>query len=248
MSCSKKIVCVIPARLNSSRFPRKILCHLLGKPLLQRVWEKAQSVDLFDQVVFAIDAEETAALIDTFQGKYIFTSPSCESGTDRLIELMQNQKVEADIWVNWQADEPFINQEMVEDLLQSSHLYDADVWTLKKKILLTEEIHNPHIPKVVCDEKGNALYFSRSPIPYHRDPSLDAPTYFKHIGMYAYTKEALSKIAHSQPCELELSEKLEQLRFLHHRLSVRVHETQHEVLGIDLPEHLALAEAKLLQM
>ena len=243
---SKKIACVIPARLNSSRFPKKILSTLLGKPLLQRVWEKALSVDYFDRVVFAIDSQETASLIDSFQGEYIFTEISCESGTDRLIELMQKEKIKADIWVNWQADEPFICKQMVDDLLQTCEADDCDVWTLKKEITLSEEIRSPHIVKVVSDEKGEALYFSRSPIPYHRDTTSKSPTYFKHIGMYAYTEQALEKLAKLEPCELELTEKLEQLRFLYHRLSVRVHKTKHEVFGIDLPEHLALAESKLL--
>ncbi|MBS0649944.1 MAG: 3-deoxy-manno-octulosonate cytidylyltransferase [Verrucomicrobia bacterium] len=241
---SKKIVCVIPARLKSTRFPKKMLSMLAGKPLLQWVWEKASAISLFDEVAFAVDAEETARLIDRFHGKHIMTSEQCPSGTDRLVELMRRNLVDADIWVNWQGDEPFINEEMIQDLLQTCETDGSDVWTLKKKIEKMEMAHSPHVAKVVCDHRGFALYFSRSMIPYYRDASPgEHKLFFKHIGMYAYTREALQKISQLKPCEIELAEQLEQLRFLYNNLKIRVHETQHEVFGIDLPEHLAAAES-----
>lgn len=240
---SKKIACVIPARLKSTRFPRKMLSILKGKPLLQWVWERASAIPLFDTVTFAIDAEETAKLIDRFEGKYLMTSEACPSGTDRLVELMQRNLIDADIWVNWQGDEPFINEDMINDLLQTCETDGSDLWTLKKKIVKTEEVLSPHVAKVVCDCNGNALYFSRSQIPYYRDASPgEHKIYFKHIGMYAYTRQALQKISQLKPCEIEMAEQLEQLRFLYHNLRIKVHETQHEVFGIDLPEHLAAAE------
>lgn len=238
----KKVVCVIPARLQSTRFPRKMLCQLGGKPLLQWVWESAKQVSIFDEVGFAIDAHETQALIESFGGKWWMTSETCASGTDRLVELLQKKIVDADIWVNWQGDEPFIHNVMIEELLQECDA--ADVWTLKKKIHSLEEVHSPQFAKVVCDEKGNALYFSRSPIPFYRDSKdFETQAYYKHIGLYAFSKEALNKIAAMTPSPLEQAEQLEQLRFLHHHLRIRVHETQHEVLGIDLPEHLIKAES-----
>ncbi len=240
---SKKIACVVPARLKSTRFPRKMLSLLKGKPLLQWVWERASAVELFDSVTFAIDADETAKLIDRFGGKYIMTSEQCPSGTDRLVELMQRNLIEADIWVNWQGDEPFINGQMIRDLLQTCETDGSDVWTLKKKIVKMEEALSPHVVKVVCDSSDRALYFSRCPIPYYRDASPgERKIYFKHIGMYAYTQQALQKIAQFKPCEIEMAEQLEQLRFLYNGLRVHVHETEHEVFGIDLPEHLAAAE------
>src|SRR3972149_521987 len=107
---NKKIACIIPARLHSTRFPKKILAPLLNKPLIQWVWEAAKKVSFFDRVVFAIDSEETAKAIERFGGEYLMTSPSLKSGTERLIELMLEEKVEADIWVNWQGGEPFLNQ------------------------------------------------------------------------------------------------------------------------------------------
>jgi 3-deoxy-manno-octulosonate cytidylyltransferase (CMP-KDO synthetase) len=240
----KKIACVIPARLKSTRFPKKMLSMLKGKPLLQWVWDSACKVSIFDEVVFAIDAEETAQLIRSFGGRYIMTAVSCANGTERLIELLEKKLVTADIWVNWQGDEPFINKQMIGDLLQSCDRNDCDVWTLKKKIIKTEEISSPQIAKVVCDHQGYALYFSRSPIPYYRDETDPNQKYFyKHVGLYAFTADSLKKILRLPPCEIEMAEQLEQMRFLYHNLRIRVHETQWDVLGIDLPEHLALAEA-----
>jgi 3-deoxy-manno-octulosonate cytidylyltransferase (CMP-KDO synthetase) len=242
----KKIACVIPARLKSTRFPKKMLATLKDKPLLEWVWERARKVSCFDEVVFAIDAEETAKLIRSFGGKYFMTSENCTNGTERLIELLEKNLVTADIWVNWQGDEPFINEQMICDLLQSCDREDSDIWTLKKKIVKIEEALNPHIAKIVCDHRGYALYFSRSMIPYYRDVTDSTQkSFYKHVGLYAFTPDSLRKISHLQLCAIEGAEQLEQLRFLYHNLRIRVHETQYEVLGIDLPEHLALAEAHL---
>lgn len=238
---TKKIICIIPARLKSTRFPRKMLASLQGKPLLQWVWEAAKEVAIFDEVSFAVDSEETASLIDSFGGFYYMTSEECQSGTERLIEL--SKQIDADIWVNWQGDEPFINEMMIQDLLQSCLEETSDVWTLCKRIENADEIANPHVAKVVRDGKGFALYFSRSTIPYYRDREGDE--FYKHVGLYAFTKEALQKMATFEPCYLEQAEQLEQLRFLYNGLKVRVHETTHDVFGIDLPEHLAKAESKL---
>jgi 3-deoxy-manno-octulosonate cytidylyltransferase (CMP-KDO synthetase) len=238
----KKIVCIIPARLKSTRFPRKALADLSGKPLIQWVWEAARRVELFDEVAFAIDSHETARVIEHFGGNYFMTSEACPSGTDRLIELMQRKLIDADIWVNWQGDEPFINQKMIQDLLQSCD-EPCDIWTLKKKIIQPDEIASPNVSKVVCDAQGFALYFSRHAIPYYRDTPKNE--YYKHIGLYAFSREALQKIAQLKPCALEEAEQLEQLRFLYHRLRIRVHETDREVMGIDLPEHLDKALAFL---
>lgn len=223
-----------------------MLVKLKGKPLLQWVWEAANSTGLFHTVAFAIDSEETASLIKTFGGKYYMTAESCLSGTERLVELEKRKVIEADIWVNWQGDEPFINKQMIQSLLQSCQKEKSDVWTLKKRIRKHDEINNPHVAKLVTDAKGFALYFSRSTIPYYRDPKEeDQKIFFKHIGIYAFTPDALQKIGALEPCEIEQAEQLEQLRFLYNNLRVRVHETDHDVFGIDLPEHLAKAEAYL---
>ncbi len=241
------IVCIIPARLKATRFPGKMLTSIEGKPLLQWVWDAAIKVPCFSQVIFAIDSLETAAVIDQFGGKYIMTSEQCASGTDRLVEIMQSGKIVADIWVNWQGDEPFITAEMITSLLQSCENDNADVWTLKKRITDSAQITSANIAKVVCDVRGAALYFSRSPIPFYRDLSggfsnADAQIFYKHVGLYAFTAQALQKIAIMKNSYLEEAEKLEQLRWLQNGLVVRVHETDRDVKGIDTPKDLEQAE------
>jgi 3-deoxy-manno-octulosonate cytidylyltransferase (CMP-KDO synthetase) len=237
----KKIVCVIPARLESTRFPRKILAPLGGQPLLKWAWDAALRVSFIDEVFFAIDSEETARVIEAFDGKYFMTSLHCLRGTDRLVELHQKGLIQGDIWINWQADEPFISEKMLQDLLSSSSESLADVWTLK--VALPEQnVQDPSLCKVVCDEEGFALYFSRSPIPYYREDLQIERKYFRHVGMYAYSDEALRKIAYMKPSDIECAESLEQLRFLSYGLKIQVNETDEETVGVDFPEHLALAE------
>jgi 3-deoxy-manno-octulosonate cytidylyltransferase (CMP-KDO synthetase) len=167
------------------------------------------------------------------------TSPDCPSGTDRLIELQAEGKMQGDIWVNWQGDEPFIHQEMIENLLQTTD-ETYDIWSLRKEIEREEDIEDPNVVKVVTDSQDRALYFSRSPIPYDRD-GLEDVTYYKHVGIYAYTTHALKQISTLSPSLLEQSEGLEQLRFLENGMNIQVHETSHETLGIDIPEDLARA-------
>ncbi len=235
----QSLICVIPARLNSSRFPKKILSMLGDKPLLQWVWEAAGACSFFDEIVFAIDAKETQAMIESFGGKAIMTPVECQSGTDRLSFLKQSGKLSGDIWVNWQGDEPFVKKETIETLLQSIGDQEQEIWTLKKKITTSEQLQSPHIVKVVTDKEGKALYFSRCSIPYGSKEA------HKHIGLYAFRERALEKISHLVPSSLEKAEKLEQLRFLENGLSIHVHETSNETLGIDLPEHLEKASEKL---
>lgn len=238
-----KTVCVIPARIDSSRFPRKVLAMLGEKPMLQWIWEAATSSEMFDDIAFAIDDHETARLIDSFEGKYHMTSPDCLSGTDRLIELQEQGVMEGDIWVNWQGDEPFIHREMIENLLQTID-QNYDLWSLRKEIENEQDVEDPNVVKVVTDCQDRALYFSRSPIPYDRD-ALEDITYYKHIGIYAYKNDALREISTLSPSALERAEGLEQLRFLENGLSIQVHETAHETLGIDVPEDLARAMERI---
>jgi len=236
-----KIACIIPARLHSTRFPRKILMPLGGKPLIERTWEAANSISGFSDVILAIDDPETEALVKTFGGRYLMTSRDHPSGTSRMIEVMNSGIIDADIWVNWQCDEPYISQELINDLLQSAHTSASDVWTLKKEITDFSDITNPNVVKVVCDASGNALYFSRNSIPFQRDNGT-TPRYFRHIGMYAFTKKALQKISHLPACELEEVEKLEQLRFLYHGMRIQVHQTHHVSHDINVPEDMLRAE------
>ena len=234
------VSCIIPARLNSTRFPRKILAPLKGKPLIQWVYEAAKRVSLFHEILIAVDAEETREVVESFGARALFTSVACQSGTDRLIELVERKEVRADILVNWQGDEPFIMPQMIDELLQTAGCDDCCIWTLCKKM---EGEESPHVIKVVLNHSGEALYFSRSAIPYFRDSN--KKIYFKHVGLYAYTLEALRRIAALPPSALEEAEQLEQLRFLQGGLKIKVHQTDHEILGIDTPEQLERAKLLL---
>lgn len=234
------VTCIIPARLASKRFPQKILARLGGKPLIQWVYEAASRITHFHEVIIAVDAEETRAVVEGFGARALMTSLKCQSGTDRLIELVEKRKLKADILVNWQGDEPFISSEMIDDLLQTAGRDDCSIWTLCK---LVEEAESPHTVKVVLNHAREALYFSRSPIPYFRDSN--KKMYFQHIGLYAYTTHALQKIATLPRSPLEEAEQLEQLRFLQGGLKIKVHQTTQEIFGIDIPEHLERAKLLL---
>ncbi len=235
----KKIACVIPARLLSSRFPKKIIALLHGKPLIQWVWEAAKKVPFFDSVTIAIDSEETEEIVRSFGASYRMTSPECPNGTARVCELVQKYDLEGDIFVCWQGDEPFLHEAMIRELVQSVEDDNADAWTLKKRTEDLVKAASPHVCKVVTDQNGYAMYFSRSLIPFHRDIP---PTYFdKHIGIYAYTREALAKIANLPMSSIAEKEQLEMLNFMYHGMKIRVHETAHEGFGIDIPEHLEQA-------
>lgn len=231
---SKRVVCVIPARLDSKRFPRKVLADLKGKPLLQWAYEGALAVTLFDEVVVAVDSEELKEAVEAFGGRALLTDPACQSGTDRLVELQMKGEIEGEIWVNWQGDEPFITQEVIETLLRTAE-GDEEIWTLKKKINNPSLIASPHVVKVVTDKKGNALRFSRNPIP-------DTGVAYKHVGLYAFSAKALEKISTLGVSPLEEKERLEQLRFLENGMAIRVHETDQEIFGIDTKEELERAE------
>ena len=259
METKPKIVCVIPARLKSTRFPEKMLASLAGKPILQHVWDAARATNLFDDIIIAGDDPKIAALVASFNGNYSATSPECASGTDRLIEVMKRGQVTGDIWVNWQGDEPFISKDMIESLLQTIDDPADDMWTLKKRITNTQDITAPNIAKVVCNAFGHAMYFSRSPIPFVRDKVLSARgepvepyelplgLYYKHVGIYAYRPETLELISSMKQTAYEDAEKLEQLRFLHYKVSIRVHETDKEVVGIDTLNDLINAETLIKQ-
>jgi 3-deoxy-manno-octulosonate cytidylyltransferase (CMP-KDO synthetase) len=231
-----KVVCVIPARLESKRFPRKILADLNGKTLLQTVYEKALGTNLFSEVIILLDSIETAQVVDLFAGKWVMTSKNCQSGTERLIEFVQNLGVDGDIFVNWQADEPLICKEMILDLLQGVYNPLESIWTLKK-VLDPSNYDNPNVVKVVTDLHGRALYFSRSKIPFDRDG--EGAIIYKHVGLYAFRKSALEQIKKISEASLSGVEKLEQLAFLENGLPINVYLTEYEAHGVDLESDLA---------
>ena len=239
---NKRVACVIPARLESKRFPKKILSELAGKPLVEWVWNAACRVDRFDEVLFAIDSPITAQALDRIGARYVFTSDACRSGTDRLIEVVKKSLVSADIIVGWQCDEPFITQSMINDLLHNSDNQEVDVWTLKYRMMAGDDVTCPNNVKVVTDTLGRALYFSRSPIPFYAHTYTAEKVYFKHVGIYAFSYLGLLKIAALQPGHLERAESLEQLRFLQNNCVIQVNETQRCVVGIDTQDDLLKAE------
>ncbi len=245
MLYGKKIVCIIPARLASTRFPKKIIALLAGKPMIQHVWEAACKVPFFDDVIIALDSHVTVQAVASFGGNFVMTPESCSSGTQRLVTALTLQKIHADVVVNWQADEPLVSAAMLATLLQSCAAQGSGIWTLKKKITDMSQVISPHYAKVVCDVYDRALYFSRSPIPYYRDEEVISQTYFKHVGMYAYTMQALEKISRLPSSALEDAEYLEQLRWLEHGLSITVHETNQDVIGVDLPGDIERVERML---
>lgn len=247
-----KVACIIPARLASSRFPQKMLTSLAGRPLLSWVWDAAVQNSCFDEIHFAVDAPETASLVGSFGAHAFMTPVECNSGTERLSYLAANKIVEADIFVNWQGDEPFITQGMIQELLQGIGKDNADVWTLKKRITDPAELPSRKIAKIVSDSNDYALYFSRSPIPGVRDEEsyakqLELYPFYKHIGLYAFTRAALLRLAALPESFIGDAEKLEQIKFLEHGFKVKLYETKQEVTGIDFPSDLVKAEAFILK-
>ena len=230
---------VIPARLASTRLPRKVLRDVAGKPLIVRVHEAARrSPDLAD-VLVATDAQEVIAACARFGVPAMPTSPEHPSGTDRVWEVAQSRA--ADVYVNIQGDEPLITPRHVALLVAPfTERPGAQVTTLKIR-LLPDEADNPNVNKVVCATDGRALYFSKYPVPYDRDRRGVAR--FRHIGLYAYRRAALEAFHLLPPSPLELAEKLEQLRFLENGIPITVVETDEPTIGVDTEADLRAVEA-----
>jgi 3-deoxy-manno-octulosonate cytidylyltransferase (CMP-KDO synthetase) len=242
MPDSQRILGVIPARLASTRLPRKVLREIAGKPLLAWVVEAARACPQLDRVVVAADSEEVADLCRGLDIPVELTSPALPSGTDRLHAVAQLH--DADIYVNIQGDEPLLRPEHIADLLrpfEQAHRA-IDVTTLKARCT-PENIANPNAVKVVTAVDGRALYFSRATIPYDRDAA--SPAYWKHIGLYAYRKAALNRFPSLPASQLERIERLEQLRFIENGLNIYVEPTTFDTIGVDTEADLRLVEAML---
>ncbi len=247
---------VIPARLASTRLPRKVLRQIAGRPLLAWVVEAARACPLLDRVIVAADSEEVADLCHSLGFPVQLTAPALPSGTDRVHAVAQ--LFDADIYVNIQGDEPLLRPEHIAALLRPFTQPEGigaesalprstqriDISTLKVRCT-RENIANPNAVKVVTDADGRALYFSRATIPYHRDATDPAPAYWKHIGLYAYRKPALNLFPTLPVSALERAERLEQLRFLENGLSIHVEPTGHDTIGVDTEADLRLVEALL---
>jgi 3-deoxy-manno-octulosonate cytidylyltransferase (CMP-KDO synthetase) len=245
MPDSLHILGVIPARLASTRLPRKLLREIAGKPLLAWTVEAARACPQLDRILVAADSEELADLCRDLDIPVELSSPELPSGTDRLHAVAQSHH--ADIYVNLQGDEPLLRPDHITALLRPFAQPHVDVSTLKVRCT-PENITNPNVVKVVTAADGRALYFSRATIPYHRDHSQDsaAPPYWKHIGLYAYRKAALNLFPTLPPSQLEHAERLEQLRFLENGLHVYVERTEYDTVGVDTEADLQLVEQILL--
>jgi len=241
------VLAVIPARLASTRLPRKVLRQIAGKPLLAWVVEAARRCRQLDDVLVATDSAEVAALCRDIQVAYEMTSADLPSGTDRIHAI--SHKHDAAIYVNIQGDEPFLRPEHITALLKPFAYPHVDVTTVK--VLCTpENVNNPNAVKVVTASDGRALYFSRAAIPYDRDAALGQPSdsvpYWKHVGLYAYRKAALQRFPALPPSLLERTERLEQLRFLENGISLYVEPTDFDTIGVDTEADLKVAEQMLL--
>lgn len=242
-----KYIGIIPARYASTRFPGKPLAMLGGKTVIQRVYE--QVLGILDAAYVATDDERIEEAVKAFGGNVVMTSTSHKSGTDRCYEAFTKIGAGYDVVVNIQGDEPFIHPTQLESI---KHCFDdstTQIATLVKPFSADdafESLENPNSPKVVVNENWNAMYFSRSIIPYLRgvekDEWLKKHTFYKHIGLYAYRAEVLKEITSLPQSTLEIAESLEQLRWLEHGYTIKVGTTQIETIGIDTPEDLQRAE------
>ncbi len=235
---------IIPARYASTRFPGKPLALLGNKPVIQHVYEQATSV--LNEVWVATDDDRIREAVEKFGGRVVMTRADHKSGTDRIEEAAEKTGTQADVVINIQGDEPFVQPSQIKTLMQLFDNADTQIGTLGKHFENIEAVNNPNSPKIVTDKQGFALYFSRSVIPYIRGAQdnewLSHFPFLKHLGLYAYRREVLHEITQLPQSSLEIAESLEQLRWLENGYRIRVGLTDVETVGIDTPEDLQRAE------
>ena len=240
-----KVIAVIPARYASTRFPAKLMQDLGGKTVITRTYEAAVNTNLFDDIFVVTDSDLIFNEIVSQGGKAIMSSKEHESGSDRIAEAVTN--LDVDIVINIQGDEPFIDKDSLAKLIQvykNDSKGEVDLASLMREITAIQDIENPNNVKVVVDQNGFALYFSRSVIPYPREINVGV-RYMQHIGIYAFRKQALMDFYSLPMKSLEASEKLEQLRYLEFGKRIKMVETTHIGIGIDTPEDLEKARRLL---
>lgn len=226
---------VIPARYGSTRFAAKILASKTGRPLVQHVVDQVRQCMRVREVIVATDDQRIVDALEPFKTTCVMTSPAHQSGTDRIAEVARSQT--NDIIVNVQGDEPEIEPEIVDALIERLETHDDDMATAYTSFKSMQDVRNPNMVKVVCSPKGQAIYFSRSVIPFDRDNVItDASRYKLHLGIYAYRRSFLLQFASWKPTPLELTEKLEQLRALEHGRTIFVLPVERATHGIDTPE------------
>jgi 3-deoxy-manno-octulosonate cytidylyltransferase (CMP-KDO synthetase) len=236
-----KKIAVIPARLEAQRFPKKLLQDLGGAPVIVRTYEAALRTGLFDEVIVATDSEDIYQTILQYDGKAVMSTKVHDCGSNRIAEAVADMDV--DIVVNVQGDEPFTNRgdlERLIDVFENDSEHQIDLASLMHPLEEESEIEDPNNVKVIVDKFHNAIYFSRSPIPYHRDENVDIVIH-KHIGIYAFRKKALMEFYTAKPTPLELAEKIECIRYLEYGKKIRMVETSNHSIGIDTPRDLEKA-------
>ena len=227
-----RAVAVIPARWASVRFPGKALVVIGDKPLVQHVWERASELETVERVVVATDDERIAAAVQGFGGAVVMTSPDCVNGTDRVAQATRDWPV--DLVVNLQGDEPTFEVKALDQLIRVMSDDSAiEMGTLAHPVADEAEHKDPNAVKVVLDQSGHALYFTRAPVPYARQPGLVVP--LRHVGIYVFRHAFLQRYARLAPTPLEQTERLEQLRALEHGVRIRVLLTPHGSIGVDTP-------------
>lgn len=248
-----KTLGVIPARYNSSRFPGKPLSLIMGKPMITYVYEAATRAKTIDKVIVATDDSRIVEAVEKFSGTAVMTSPDHVTGTDRLTEIAFEQGKDYDLIVNIQGDEPLIEAKVIDQCVEPflNDFAGQEVVTLAHTVKRNDELHNPNVVKLVFDKDGFALYFSRSMIPFpfqlHKDGvSLDEAAkytvFYRHVGIYAFKRDALMEFSALKPTPLEMLEKLEQLRLLENGKKIRVIETDYESHGVDTPDDIRRVE------
>lgn len=238
-----RFIGIIPARYASTRFPGKPLADINGKSMIQRVVEQAQKASSLTEVMVATDDERIEQHVKSFGGKVVMTSPDHQSGTDRCFEALEKLgKSNWDVVINIQGDEPYILPGQIDLVCSCFNSSSVEIATLVKEIKEPGELLNVNSPKVVINRHKQAIYFSRSPIPYYRGKEqsqwLDLHTYYKHIGIYAYRSDILEAITRIPPSSLEKAESLEQLRWIENGYTINVEVTEFESVAVDVPEDI----------
>lgn len=232
---SSRIVAVIPARYASTRFHGKPLADLVGRPLIEHVYRRVTDCGAIGMVIVATDDERIKQAVEAFGGRVQMTHPAHVSGTDRVAEVVRG--LDCELVVNVQGDEPLIEPEMIQEALGPFASPALQMSTLRRRIDDPADFASPHVTKVVVDRDGYALYFSRTPIPHHRDSGAPLEAW-KHVGLYVYRRKFLLEFARMAPTSLERLEALEQLRAIEHGVRIAVVETRHNTISVDTPDDL----------
>ncbi len=232
---------VIPARYASTRFEGKVIKDLCGKPVIQHVYERAKKAKMLDELIIAVDDERVMRVVEGFGAKAVFTSKSHTTGTDRLAEVVN--AIDVKYIVNIQGDEPLINPMVIDDLVRAMQKdKDIAMATVVKKSTSEDEFRSPDVVKAILNDENFAMYFSRSPIPTLLKPGAEGAYFYKHLGIYAYSKDFLFTFKKLPASYLEKGERLEQLRALENGYKIKAIETKFETVGVDTPADLELAK------